>query len=123
MKIKLLMLLLTVTMLSGCDAGTPKCSSEDARSLVISIAQEQIDKQIAAMKNSQLSGLVPKNIGDVKLSVINIRTTGHDTKLDIYQCAADLEFSAKNKKIIPITYDIQKTDDDDGQFYINVYGL
>ncbi|EMB9093094.1 hypothetical protein ACRZEY_004965 [Klebsiella michiganensis] len=123
MKIKLLMLFSTVAVLSSCDAGTPKCNSEDAISLVISIAQEQIDKQIAAMKNSQLSGLVPKNIGDVKLSVTNIRTTGHDTKLDIYQCAADLEFSAKNKKIIPITYDIQKTDDDDGQFYINVYGL
>ncbi|CNK95521.1 hypothetical protein N0H69_15460 [Yersinia alsatica] len=122
MNTKLIFLLVATVVLSGCDTGTPKCNSEDARNLVINIAQEQIDKQIAAMRNSQLSGLVPKNMGALKLSVTNVRTMSHDSKLGIYQCAADLEFSTNDKRL-PITYSIQKTDDSDGQFYINVYGL
>ena len=122
MKFKLLFMLIIVATLSGCDSATPKCNSDDARELVINIALEQIDKQITAMKNSQLSGLVPKDIGNIKLSVSNVRTMSHDSKLDIYQCAADLEFSTNNRRL-PITYSIQKTDDDNGQFYINVYGL
>ncbi|EBD3737663.1 hypothetical protein CBX40_010645 [Salmonella enterica] len=106
---------LTLFILVGCDAGTPKCNSEDAKNLVIKIAQEKIDKRLS------LTGDLSKS-EDIKSSVINVRTTSHNTKLDIYQCSADFELSSINKGAIPITYEIQKTDDDD-QFYINVYGL
>lgn len=116
MKTKLILLFVAITILSGCDTATPKCNSDDARDLVISIAQEKIDKRLS------LTGDLSRS-GDIKPSVINVRTTGHDTKLDIYQCSADFELSSTNKGAIPINYEIQKTDDDDGHFYINVYGL
>jgi hypothetical protein len=110
-------------LLSGCNSGTPKCNSDDARNLVISIAREQAAKEFAAMKNSQLSGMYPKNIDSVKFSVKNVRTTKHQSSPDIYECAADLEMSGVGApSIFPITYNIQKTDDG-SQFYINVLGL
>jgi len=115
--------LATGTLLSGCNSGTPKCNSDDARNLVISIAREQVAKEFTAIKNSQLSEMYPKNIDGAKFSVKNVRTTKHQSSPDIYECAADLEMSGiGNPSSLPITYNIQKTDDG-SQFYINVLGL
>lgn len=130
MNYKYLLIGMMMASLSGCDSATPKCSSNDAKDLVADIAKKEIKKQLDLLRNSQLSGMVPNNTDIVMLKVINIRTISHDTKLDVYQCAANLQVTmldgvSKLPEIteLPITYDIQKTDDSDGKFYINVYGL
>lgn len=103
--------LIPVLLLSGCNEDTPKCSSNDAKNLVIDISRKEIEKSF-------------KLDADVSISVNNVRTMSHDSKLDVYQCAADLRFTKPDlKQDIPITYRIQNTDEGKGQFYINVYGL
>ncbi|WOO48774.1 hypothetical protein R2S03_15030 [Hafnia alvei] len=116
---------LTLFILTGCDAGTPKCNSEDARELVVKIAHENHGQKALYNALVRMGLPVGTKFNDVNFSVINIRTTGNNSQLNIYQCAADLELShraAREKRSIPITYQIQKTDDSN-QFYINVYGL
>lgn len=116
---------LILLILTGCDTNTPKCSSDDARDLVINIARENYGKKALYNALVRLGLPLGTKFNDVEFSIINIRTTGHDSQLNIYQCAADLELShsaARETRSIPITYQIQKTDNSD-QFYINVYGL
>ncbi|MEN4880424.1 hypothetical protein ABEI17_06820 [Pantoea agglomerans] len=108
---KIFISLVIAFILSGCNEDTPKCSSTDVKNLVIDISRKVIEKPL-------------KLDADVLISVNNIRTLSYDSKLDVYQCAADLTFTKPNlKQDIPITYRIQKTDEGNGQFYINVYGL
>ena len=103
--------LIVAFILSGCNEDTPKCSSTDAKNLVIDISRKEIEKSL-------------KLDADVSISVNNVRTLSHDSKLDVYLCAADLTFTKPNlKQDIPITYRIQKTDEGKGQFYININGL
>lgn len=113
MKLKL-MIVLAVINLVGCDSGTPKCNSDDAKSLVVDIAKKKISKSYRA-----------EIFEKVHLAVENVRTIDHQKKLDIFQCAADLKLFLKPEQStsIPITYRIQKTDDNNGQFYINLFGL
>ncbi|CAI1752493.1 hypothetical protein [Serratia quinivorans] len=130
MKLRLVLLFVSTGLLVGCGDSTPKCNSEDAKNLVIDIAQKQINKQFDQLRNSQLSSMVPKHTDSLILKVINIRTVKHDSSVDVYQCSANLQMTMlddesklpKNNEI-PITYNIQKTDDDNGQFYINIFGL
>ncbi|KMK82606.1 hypothetical protein [Pectobacterium brasiliense] len=130
MKLKSALLFLSASLLAGCGESTPKCNSDDAKNLVVDIAQKQIKKQFDQLRNSQMSEMVPKNTDSLMLKVINIRTLKHDSSLDIYQCAASLQMTMMDEKSklpntteLPITYNIQKTDDSNGQFYINVFGL
>lgn len=113
MKLKL-MIVCAVISLAGCDSGTPKCNSDDAKSLVVDIAKKEMSKSYRAEIFEKLH-----------LAVENVRTVEHQNKLDIYNCSADLKLFLKPEQStsIPITYRIQKTDDDNGQFYINVFGL
>ncbi|MDA5479696.1 hypothetical protein PGS49_03345 [Yersinia intermedia] len=102
---------LFITSLAGCDSGTPKCNSDDAKALVVDIARKRTAELHAELAKTTIT-------------VENIRTIEHQSKVDIYQCAADLTFSNAGKtSSMPITYRIQKTDDNNGQFYINVFGL
>jgi hypothetical protein len=121
---------MVVALLSACDSSTPKCNSEDAKTLVTDIAQKEIKKQFDQLRNSQMSGMVPKHADSLMLKVTNIRTIKHDASLDVYHCAATLEMTMLDDKLnlpntneLPITYNIQKTDDNNGQFYITVLGL
>lgn len=115
--------LMAATTLSGCNDGTPKCDSTAAKNLVIRIAQKQLDSAMAAMKNSQMSGLAPANPAAIKLSVDNVRTTAHQSSPDVYQCAADLGMNnGANSTSIPVTYSVQQTDDGK-QVYVSVSGL
>jgi PBP1b-binding outer membrane lipoprotein LpoB len=108
---RIFILLITTFILSGCYEDTPKCNSNDAKNLVIDISRKEIEKML-------------KLDADVSISVNNVRTINHDSKLDVYQCAADLTFVKPDvKQDIPITYRIQQTDEGNGQFYINVFGL
>ncbi|MBC3212422.1 hypothetical protein [Serratia fonticola] len=130
MHMRILAIGMVVALLSACDSATPKCNSSEAKNLVTDIAQKEIKKQFEQLKNSQMSGMVPKNTDSLMLKVINIRTIKHDPSLDVYQCAATLEMTMQDETLnlpktneLPITYNIQKTDDNNGQFYINVLGL
>lgn len=110
-------------LLTGCHDSTPKCNSDDARNLVVSIAQRQMAKEFAQMRNSQMSGMVPKGADNAQLSVLNVLTTSHQSSPDVYQCSADLQITLSGKSTtIPITYNIQNTDDGKN-FVINVFGL
>lgn len=130
MHMRILAIGMVVALLSACDSATPKCNSNEAKNLVIDIAQKEIKKQFDQLRNSQMSGIVPKNTDSLMLKVINIRTIKYDSSLDVYHCAATLQMTMLDDKLnlpntneLPITYHIQKTDDDNGQFYINVFGL
>lgn len=110
-------------LLTGCHDSTPKCNSNDAKNLVVSIAQRQLAKEFAQMRNSQMSGMVPKGADNAQLSVLNVLTTSHQSSPDVYQCSADLQITLSGKSTtIPITYNIQNTDDGEN-FVINVFGL
>ncbi|CNL36479.1 Uncharacterised protein [Yersinia enterocolitica] len=124
MKLKLALLFIASSLLVGCGDSTPKCNSDDAKSLVVDISQKQINKQFDQLRNSQMSEMVPKNADNIRLDVINVRTIKHDSSLDTYSCSADLKMTLPEKtNELPITYNIQKTDGNNGQFYINVFGL
>lgn len=130
MHMRILAIGMVVALLSACDSATPKCNSSEAKNLVADIAQKEIKKQFDQLRSSQMSGMVPKNADSLMLKVINIRTIKHNPSLDIYQCAASLQMTMLDDKLklpktneLPITYNIQKTDDNNGQFYINVFGL
>ncbi|EOD6736276.1 hypothetical protein ACJ2YI_002649 [Cronobacter sakazakii] len=111
MKINILLVLIAAGLIVGCGDKTPKCNSDDAKNLVIDIARKTIEKGMTLDK-------------DVRISVENVRTLSHESSLDVYQCAANLSFAKRNiKDSLPITYRIQKTDDNNGQFYISVSGL
>ncbi|RDT53551.1 hypothetical protein DXF93_16270 [Escherichia coli] len=117
---------LTLFILAGCDASTPKCNSNDAHELIVNIARENYGRKELYNALIRLGLPVGTKFSEVQLTVINTRTTRYDSQLNIYQCAADLELThsaARETRSIPITYQIQKTDDGDNQFYINVYGL
>ena len=124
MKLNLALLFIASSLLVGCGDSTPKCNSDDAISLVVDISKKQIKKQFDQLRNSQMSGMVPKDADNIKLDVINVRTIKHDSSLDAYSCSADLKMTLPEKtNELPIKYNIQKTDDSNGQFYINVFGL
>lgn len=130
MKRTMFLVLIAAGLLAGCGEKTPKCSSDDAKNLVVDIAHKQIEKQFEQLRNSQMSEMVPGNTDSLLLKVINVRTLKHDSSVDTYQCAANLQMTMTdeqsklpNTTSIPITYNIQKTDNNNGQFYINVSGL
>lgn len=130
MNIKMITIGMVAILLSACDSATPKCNNNDAKDLVVDISKKEILKQFDQLRNSQISGMVSKNTDSLMLKVINIRTIKHDPSLDVYHCAATLQMTMLDDKLkipntneLPITYSIQKTDDDNGQFYINVFGL
>ncbi|ECE8654526.1 hypothetical protein EWD89_05325 [Salmonella enterica subsp. enterica] len=111
MKRTMLLVLIAAGLLTGCGEKTPKCNSDDAKNLVVDIARKTIEKGMTLDK-------------DVRITVENVRTLSHESGLDVYQCAADLTFTKPDlKNSLPITYRIQKTDEEKGQFYINVSGL
>ncbi|MGX5085599.1 hypothetical protein [Enterobacter sp. UPMP2052] len=111
MKRIMFLVLIAAGLLAGCGEKTPKCSSDDAKNLVVDIARKTIEKRMTLDK-------------DVLISVENVRTISHESELDVYQCAADLTFAKPDlQNSRPITYRIQKTDEGKGQFYINVSGL
>lgn len=127
---KLGLLFISASLLAGCGDSTPKCNSDDAKNLVVDISQKQIKKQFYQLRNSQMAGMVPGNTDSLMLKVINVRIVSHNSSVDTYQCAANLQMTMTDEQSklpntteIPITYNIQKTDDNNGQFYINVFGL
>lgn len=111
MKKRMLLVLITAGLMVGCGEKTPKCNSDDAKNLVVDISRKTIEKGMTLDK-------------DVQISVENVRTINHESGLDVYQCAADLTFTKPDlKNSLPITYSVQKTDEGNGQFYINIRGL
>ncbi|MCQ8228066.1 hypothetical protein [Pantoea trifolii] len=130
MNIRLALLFISASLMIGCGDNTPECNSNDAKRLVVNIAQKQIKKQFEQLRNSQMEGMVPGNTDSLMLKIINVRTLDHNSSLDTYQCAASLQMALTDEQSklpntteLPITYKIQKTDDNNGQFYINVSGL
>lgn len=124
MKFKLALLCISASLLVGCGDSTPKCNSDDAKNLVVDISQKQIKKQFDQLRKSQMAEMVPKDADNIRLDVINVRTIKHDSSLDTYSCSADLKMTLPEKtNELPIKYNIKKTDGNNGQFYINVFGL
>ncbi|WP_114196135.1 hypothetical protein [Edaphovirga cremea] len=117
MKLRLLFSCIAMIGLSGCNSDTPKCNSDEAKNLVVDIARKPY---IAASKREP-------DYDMPSIIVNNVRTQQYNAKLDIYLCEADISFTYKKYTELnssrPITYRIQKTDDNNGQFYINVFGL
>ncbi|MFN3070403.1 hypothetical protein ACKWMY_20130 [Serratia sp. J2] len=124
MKLKKLLICAAIIILSGCDSGTPKCNSDEAKNLVVDIASKPYADR-PATRYTAAQKVDPVYVPSITVS--NVRTQQHNSNLDIYLCAADVNFTySKHIELNssrPITYRIQKTDDNNGQFYINVFGL
>ena len=75
MKRTMFLVLIAAGLLAGCGEKTPKCSSDDAKNLVVDIARKTIEKRMTLDE-------------DVLISVENVRTISHESELDVYQCAA-----------------------------------
>lgn len=104
-----------VSMMSliGCSDSTPECDSDDAKRIVIEIAQDEI-KVIDWLDE----------IPGGSFEVVNIRSLSHNKKDDLYTCVADLNYTVHDDlTILPITYTVQSTQDGDGTFYVEVFGL
>lgn len=130
MNMRLALLLISAGLLAGCGDNTPECNSDDAKGLVVNIAHKQIKKQFEQLRNSQMSGMVPGNTDSLLLKIINVRTLSHSSSIDTYQCAASLQMTLTDEQSklpntteVPITYNIQQTDNGNGKFYISVSGL
>ncbi|MBN5244652.1 hypothetical protein [Serratia ureilytica] len=129
MKMNVLLVLIAASLMVGCGDKTPKCNSGEAKNLVVEIAHKQIKKQFEQLRNSQMSGMVPSNTDSLLLNVLNVRTLSHNSSADTYECAANLQMTIADEQSklpntteIPITFRIQKTDDN-GYFYISILGL
>lgn len=90
------------------DGNTPACNSVDAKALVTKIIR----------KNARELGL-----GDVSVSLSNIRTSKYNGGIDKYTCEADIRIdSSVGGNADSVTYTIQMTDDGE-HFYVEVFGL
>ena len=79
-------------------------------------------KQTAMLKKSQLSGLAPKNIEQIRFSVNTVRTMQHQKSPEIYECAANLLMTGPEQSTKhPITYTVQQTEERK-QSLVNVVG-
>lgn len=110
----LIMTSLVVFILAGCSNSVPECGDEETTDLVISIADEEMTRQVG----EELAELFT-------YSVESIRTTDVNDKTGAYKCAADLEITNDNTgeaNEIPIEYTVESTDDGE-EFYVNVFGL
>lgn len=124
MKLKTLLTCAAIIILSGCDSGTPKCNSDEAKNLVVDIAGKPYADR-PATRYAAAQKVEPDYVPSITVS--NVRTQQYNSKLDIYSCAADVNFTYSKhiefNSSRPITYRIQKTEDNNGQLYINVFGL
>ncbi|MFY7113544.1 hypothetical protein [Enterobacter cloacae complex sp. SHL020] len=84
MKRTMFLVLIAAGLLAGCGEKTPKCSSDNAKNLVVDIAHKKIEKQFEQLRNSQMSEMVPGNTDSLLLKVINVRTLKHDSSVDTY---------------------------------------
>ncbi|MFY3770234.1 hypothetical protein AHYW_003480 [Providencia manganoxydans] len=100
-----------ISLLVGCDAKTPNCSSEETQTLVQQIALRELAK------------LPQDNLDSLQIRLNAIRTQSHDTAQDSYTCAAELTYTRFERLFSKnITYTVQMIDNKQ-QFYVQVYGL
>ena len=98
-------------ILAGCSSSVPKCSDDETKGVVLEIVTEEMTNQIGA----ELSG-------KLKYALSAIRTTKSNEQTGAHECAAELNIIGPSEtKPFPITYTVENTDD--GNFYVNVFGL
>lgn len=104
-------LLVGSALLSACGSGVPGCSDSETTDLVVEIADREFTSQMGAELAKVLTW-----------EVVAIRTTDENEKTGAFDCAANLQVTGPaGTKEAPITYTVEKTDD--GNFYVNVFGL
>lgn len=102
---------LAAVALTGCGSSVPGCSDSATTDLVVEIADRELVKQIGVELAKTITW-----------EVTAIRTTDENEKTGALSCAADLQFTGPAKtETAPITYTVEATDD--GDFYVNVFGL
>lgn len=98
-------------LLAACGSGVPACSDTETTDLVVEIADREFTNQMGA----ELAKVL-------EWEVVAIRTTDENEKTGALECAANLQVTGPaGTKEAPITYTVEKTDD--GDFYVNVFGL
>ncbi|RLA74146.1 MAG: hypothetical protein DRG11_05860 [Epsilonproteobacteria bacterium] len=104
--------LLLIFGFNGCTGGTPSCTDEETKSLVIRIAKDEL-------RRYGMSKLVSSS----NFEVASIRTKRHNKDLDSYSCAADLKIvGVKNTLPVPITYNVESIDNGDN-YRVEIFGL
>lgn len=112
---KVLLLLVISFIFMGCSK-TPECSDSSVKELVFDISKTELRRQLEG--SYQDSSVVDK----VKMGLDSIRTQEVNKDTGARSCAGELSFTGeKGTKKFPITYTVEATDD--GDMYVNVYGL
>ena len=135
-----LLLLFSVSLISSSSA--PDCNDSEVTDLVLQITEDTLKDsyarqssagkytynqiQLMSKNNSKIKPIlddINKRITDVHYAVTSIRTQSANDEIKKTECAASLAMTGEaGKKSIPITYNAQYTDND-GQLYVNVFGL
>ena len=132
--------------MGGSISAAPQCSDSDVQALAIEISSEGLREKLfhAAIRShlgtsprtqgnptyaqwkqldnpdvARLIAHVDAQMAELALALDAIRIHGVHRETRKVECAADLLFGNDNKH--PVTYDAQTTDD--GDLYVNVYGL
>jgi len=143
-----IVLMLTL-LVAGCgNSGAPGCSDSDVTDLVVEIATEQIQNQLVLQGIISEWGQSPQSVGNptyayllehkdsderiqsllaavdeqvatLEFSVSGIRTSSADDEVKKCECGAELSGTPGNS--ITVEYTAQYTED--GQLYVEVYGL
>lgn len=147
LKIKSIISLLFIILLTSCSSGAPEGTDSDVKALVIEITMDEIRKQIApAMyqkitnvpvgiigikityegllnkrnkgKNSEVIKAIDKAMSEMSVSLENIRIDSINDKTEKSESSADIVINGKTS---PITYTAQKNSE--GDLYVEVFGL
>lgn len=103
-------ILLVTLMFMLPTSSTPSCNDEQTKQLVKQITFGELKKQGMSKMNIELS---------------SIRTSAYDKEIDKYECAAELSASSETTDYTyngSIIYTSQATEDN-GHFYVEVFGL
>lgn len=136
----------TMSLPCGCGSSTPKGTDEEVKNLVLKIARQETRRQLTPLIYQKVTGIPAAMLGveityeklvksadanakkavkqideamdHLTLSLENIRTQEIDDKLKKSTSAAELR---SGDETTPITYTAQINDD--GELYVEVYGL
>ena len=111
---KIQLIIPVILTLSGCGlSGTPDCSSDAAKDLVLDITKEEMEAMWGADAAESID-----------FGLESIRTQERNEDVDSYRCAATLTMSrpSHGSETAPIEYTVESTDQSD-EIYVEVFGL
>mgnify|MGYP005845678629 CR=1 FL=1 len=84
---KIVFLLLSITLLTGCLGSVPKCSSDESKEILLDlIIRDQLETSYELLTDKDLNKYI---------KVINVKTTDYDKRFKRYSCEAVIRFEGQ----------------------------